>query len=363
MRPAWLRGLVWRVDDGTLKRSSIRWSFAERRRHASLWSGTRWPPARPPPPPCSMATRTTCCRRSIPAASTCSSPARRTGATGRTNRLTTGMSSGTGWLPARPGTTCPTTPGTATTAACSGWSRYPSGTVAHLVEMFERFRPALKPAGSLWINVGDTYFARWASIRQRGRQGLGDTSRQRRRTPMGGYRQEKQLLMVPARFAVAMQNRRWILRNDLIWHKPNVPPRPETDRLRLSHEHFLPFRGPTDPRSSQVLLRPRRSRGGIERRCHVLRAPRRQRTFRNVPRASDPPAHPEHLPARRNGPRIRSAAPAGRSRCRSPPAAGPSDSTRRRPTRRPRPNSRSDANCGCWTGTDDRPTRSGELRQ
>ncbi len=31
------------------------------------------------------------------------------------------------------------------------------------------------------------------------------------------------------------------MRNDLIWHKPNVPPRPERDRLRLSHEHFFHF--------------------------------------------------------------------------------------------------------------------------
>jgi DNA modification methylase len=38
-----------------------------------------------------------------------------------------------------------------------------------------------------------------------------------------------------------MQDERWILRNDLIWHKPNVPPRPEKDRLRLSHEHFFHF--------------------------------------------------------------------------------------------------------------------------
>lgn len=58
---------------------------------------------------------------------------------------------------------------------------------------------------------------------------------------MGDYRQEKQLLMIPARFAIAMQGKRWILRNDVIWHKPNVPPRPERDRLRLSHEHFFHF--------------------------------------------------------------------------------------------------------------------------
>ena len=38
-----------------------------------------------------------------------------------------------------------------------------------------------------------------------------------------------------------MQDQRWILRNDLIWSKPNVPPRPERDRLRLAHEHFFHF--------------------------------------------------------------------------------------------------------------------------
>lgn len=117
----------------------------------------------------------------------------------------------------------------------------PDWYVYHLVEIFERARRALKPQGSVWINLGDTYFARWSSIRDRGRQGLGDQDRFRRRTPMGRYRQEKQLLLIPSRFAIAMQDRRWILRNDLIWHKPNVPPRPEQDRLRLSHEHFFHF--------------------------------------------------------------------------------------------------------------------------
>jgi site-specific DNA-methyltransferase (cytosine-N4-specific) len=117
----------------------------------------------------------------------------------------------------------------------------PEWFVAHLVEIFQRGAHALKPSGSVWINIGDTYFARWASIRNDGRQGLGSSERARRRTPMGGFRQEKQLLLIPARFAIAMQDRRWILRNDLIWNKPNVPPRPEKDRLRLSHEHFFHF--------------------------------------------------------------------------------------------------------------------------
>lgn len=122
-----------------------------------------------------------------------------------------------------------------------GLEPLPEWYVFHLVEIFELTRRCLKAPGSLWVNIGDTYFARWSSIRENGRQGLGDNARQRRRTPMGGFRQEKQLLLIPARFAIAMQERRWILRNDLIWYKPNVPPRPEVDRLRLAHEHFFHF--------------------------------------------------------------------------------------------------------------------------
>lgn len=122
-----------------------------------------------------------------------------------------------------------------------GLEPYPHWYVFYLVQFFEAAKRALKKTGSLWVNMGDTYFARWASIRDRGRQGLGNNPRQRRRVPMGSYRQEKQLLLIPARFAIAMQEHRWILRNDLIWFKPNVPPRPEKDRLRLAHEHFFHF--------------------------------------------------------------------------------------------------------------------------
>lgn len=132
-----------------------------------------------------------------------------------------------------------------------GMEPIPDWFVDHLVEIFQRGAAALKPDGSIWVNIGDTYFARWSSIRYSGRQGMGDNPRERRRTPMGGYRQEKQLLMIPARFAIAMQSVRWILRNDLIWNKPNVPPRPEKDRLRLTHEHFFHFvKRPKEGRAS-----------------------------------------------------------------------------------------------------------------
>ena len=125
----------------------------------------------------------------------------------------------------------------------------PDWYVAHLAEWFDRARSALKPDGNVWVNIGDTYFARWSSIRPEGRQGLGTSRRVRRRVPTGDYRQEKQLLMVPARFAIAMQSRRWILRNDFIWSKPNVPPRPEKDRLRLTPRAPVPLRSSAEPRA------------------------------------------------------------------------------------------------------------------
>jgi DNA modification methylase len=122
-----------------------------------------------------------------------------------------------------------------------GMEPLPEWYVANLVAIFERAKGALTEAANVWVNLGDTYFARWSSIRALGRQGLGASPRERRRTPAGGYRHDKQLLMIPARFAIAMQEAGWILRNDLIWAKPRVAPRPETDRLRLSHEHFFHF--------------------------------------------------------------------------------------------------------------------------
>jgi site-specific DNA-methyltransferase (cytosine-N4-specific) len=122
-----------------------------------------------------------------------------------------------------------------------GLEPYPEWYIAHLTEIFTRATACLKPEGSLWINIGDTYFARWSSIRNGGRQGLGDPKRKRRKTPMGGFRAEKQLLLIPSRFAIGMQDQRWILRNDVIWYKPNALPLRESDRLNLSHEHFFHF--------------------------------------------------------------------------------------------------------------------------
>jgi site-specific DNA-methyltransferase (cytosine-N4-specific) len=98
-----------------------------------------------------------------------------------------------------------------------GLEPYPEWYIAHLVEIVGVARAGLKRDANVWINLGNTYFGRWSSIRPRGRHGLAGEARSRRRTPSGGWLHDKQLLMIPARFAIAMQDAGWILRNDLIW--------------------------------------------------------------------------------------------------------------------------------------------------
>lgn len=181
---------------------------------------------------------------------------------------------------------------------CLGMEPLPEWYVSNLAEFFQRGAAALKPGGSLWVNIGDTYFARWSSIRMDGRQGLGDNPRMRRKTPMGGFRQEKQLLLIPARFAIAMQENRWILRNDLIWEKRNVPPRPEKDRLRLAHEHFFHF-----------VKRPKEGRAKYYYDMSAVEAGARDVVTVNVAPGSD--GHSATFPVKLIEPRILSSCPPG----------------------------------------------------
>jgi len=106
------------------------------------------------------------------------------------------------------------------------------------------------------------------------------------------------MLLVPARFAIAMQERRWILRNDLIWHKPNVPPRPEKDRLRLAHEHLFHF-----------VLRPTEGRAKYYYDMDAVEDGARDVVTVNVRSGSD--GHSATFPTELIRPRIESSCPLG----------------------------------------------------
>ena len=85
----------------------------------------------------------------------------------------------------------------------------PADFVAAMVEVFREVRRVLADDGTLWLNLGDSYGA------------------------------AKQLLGVPWRVALALQDDGWCLRQDIIWHKPNPMPESVRDRCTKAHEYIF----------------------------------------------------------------------------------------------------------------------------
>ena len=110
--------------------------------------------------------------------------------------------------------------------------------VAHLVEIFREVRRVLRPDGTLWLNYGDAYTSggratyRSGASENKGHRVQDDQPRPR--TPTG--LKPKDLMMMPARVAMALQDDGWFLRSEIIWHKPNPMPESCRDRPTSAHE-------------------------------------------------------------------------------------------------------------------------------
>ena len=124
-----------------------------------------------------------------------------------------------------------------------GLEEHPSTFVDRLMEVFNAVRPVLKPTGSLWVNLGDTY---WSG---KGQHRSGEKKQSARRFGLrpqdrlgdGLWCRPKQLLLIPHRFAIAMQDSGWLVRNDNVWVKPNPIPDQVGDRCSMSHEYVFHF--------------------------------------------------------------------------------------------------------------------------
>lgn len=122
----------------------------------------------------------------------------------------------------------------------------PAEYVANLVAVFRALRPALKDAGTIWLNLGDSYnggggYAPDAPSNANGNRRNGGRSREfssASRKGQGGY-PEKCLLGIPWRVAFALVDDGWILRSDCIWAKPAPMPESVTDRPTRSHEYLF----------------------------------------------------------------------------------------------------------------------------
>lgn len=120
--------------------------------------------------------------------------------------------------------------------------------VDRLMAIFDEARRVLKDTGSCWVNLADTY----ANSSNGGHRGKGSTlnghlplERVSPRTRGKQSLPRKCLAQIPARFALAMTARGWILRNEIIWHKPNAMPASVRDRFTVDYEKLFFFtKGP-----------------------------------------------------------------------------------------------------------------------
>jgi DNA modification methylase len=116
----------------------------------------------------------------------------------------------------------------------------PQEFVTNLVKIFREVRRVLRSDGTLWLNLGDTYSndRKWGGHASgKHRKELHEMERPRRYTGLPG----KNLLMVPSRVAIALQDDGWILRSDIIWHKLAAMPESVEDRPTSAHEHVFLF--------------------------------------------------------------------------------------------------------------------------
>jgi len=111
--------------------------------------------------------------------------------------------------------------------------------IANTVKLFAVMRPKLKDTATIWWNVGDSYNQKQSagdrvskySKKQKTNQGnLGMAIESQPSLKI------KDLMMIPNRVAIALQDDGWYIRSEIVWHKPNPMPESVKDRPTSAHE-------------------------------------------------------------------------------------------------------------------------------
>ena len=110
---------------------------------------------------------------------------------------------------------------------------------ASLVRIFRKVRRTLRPDGTLWLNIGDSYTSGNRRYRAPDKKNQARAMLVRPTTPEG--LKPKDLIGVPWRIAMALQEDGWWLRSEIIWYKPNAHPESVLDRPTKAHETIFLF--------------------------------------------------------------------------------------------------------------------------
>ena len=126
-----------------------------------------------------------------------------------------------------------------------GQEQSPEEFVEQLVDVFRKVRDVLADDGTLWLNIGDSYYNyRPGKGQALNKQSVSNTKQDlpdecpRRGNKLEGLK-EKDLIGIPWMLAFALRADGWYLRQDIIWHKPNPMPESVKDRCTKSHEYIF----------------------------------------------------------------------------------------------------------------------------
>lgn len=132
-----------------------------------------------------------------------------------------------------------------------GQEATPEAFIATLLNVFREVHRVLKPAGTCFVNLGDTYAgggagttknADIAAYVQRSKHAYILPNGAARSAVFRGTARHKSLLMIPYRFAWGMvEQQGWVLRNVISWHKPNQMPSSVRDRFTVDFEPIFFF--------------------------------------------------------------------------------------------------------------------------
>jgi DNA modification methylase len=155
-----------------------------------------------------------------------------------------------------------------------GLEETPEEFVEALVVLFREIRRVLTDDGTVWLNIGDSYAGSG-----KGRNGDGTVNvdpESKQATSQGTLEgtlvksgvdlPAKNMIGIPWRLAFALQDDGWILRQDIIWAKPNPMPESVSDRCTKSHEYiFLLSKSPRYYFDNEAIKEPAQDWGTRDR--------------------------------------------------------------------------------------------------
>lgn len=122
-----------------------------------------------------------------------------------------------------------------------GLEETPQEFIGKLIAVFSEIKRVLRKDGVVWVNLGDSYNGSGKGETISDKSAIHYKANQlSQKTDVAGMA-SKNLLMIPARFAIAMQDAGWILRSECVWVKPNPMPESVKDRPTKSHEMVYLF--------------------------------------------------------------------------------------------------------------------------